>query len=122
MPGIPLLVRASLGLRAVPRRDALLLRILGRRRLHEGPYQRLIRRDPVTDDPPLCAVPLLEPHAPTPFMIAARQAERRQEALRSPLFEQRGREAEVVEPPLHLRPRQGLVCRSGASLCAAPLW
>ena len=96
-------------LRAVPRRDALLLRILGRRRLHQGPHQRLIRRDPVGEHRPLRAVPLLELHPSAPLMIAARQAERRDQALRPQLLERRGGEGEVFEPPLHLRARQGLV-------------
>src|SRR5438093_279198 len=52
----------STPLRTSPRRDPLLLRILRRCRLHQGPHQRLIRRNPVTDDSPLRAVPLLEPH------------------------------------------------------------
>src|SRR6266705_1316569 len=96
-------------LRAGPRRDALVLRILRRCRLDQGPHQRLIRRDPVGDDHPLLAVPLLELDAPAPLMIAAREGERGDQALRSQLLERRGREGEVVEPPLHLRPRQGLV-------------
>src|SRR2546422_9680555 len=56
--------------RAGPRRDALLLRILGRRRLHQGPHQRLVRGDPVGDRVPLRAVLVLELHASTPLMIA----------------------------------------------------
>src|SRR5215510_5991695 len=53
-------------LRAVPWRNALLLRILRRRRFHQGPHQGLIRRNPVTDDLPLCPVPLLELHPSAP--------------------------------------------------------
>ena len=42
-------------------------------------------------------------------MIAAREGDRGEQALRPQLLERRGREGEVVEPPLHLRARQGLV-------------
>ena len=42
-------------------------------------------------------------------MITTRQAERRQQALRAHLLEPGGSEAEVLEPPLHLRAGQGLV-------------
>ena len=104
MPGITLLVRASLGLRAGPWRDALLLRILRRRRLHQRPHQRLIRRDPVGEQSPLRAVPLLELHPAAPLMITAREGERREQALRPQLLEPGGSQAEVVEPPLHLYP------------------
>src|SRR5262245_30926563 len=99
----------AMRLRAVPRRDALLLRILRRRRLHQGPHQRLICGDPVGDGVPLCAVPLLEFHAPAPLMIAARQAERCDQALRPQFLEPSGGEAEMLESPLHLRPCQGLI-------------
>ena len=74
-------------LRAVPWRDALLLRIPGRRRLHQGPHQRLIRCHPVGEHGPLRAVPLLELHAPTPLMIAAGQGNRWEQALRPQLLE-----------------------------------
>ena len=43
LPGVLDGPREGPRLRAVPWRDALLLRILGRRRLHQGPHQRLIR-------------------------------------------------------------------------------
>src|SRR5262249_22689184 len=56
---------------AVPWCDALLLRILGRRRLHQRPHQRLVRRDPVGDRLPLLPVPLLEFHAPAPLRIVS---------------------------------------------------
>ena len=93
----------------VPRRDPLLLRILGRRRLDQGPHQRLVRRDPVGEHRPLRAVPLLELHPAAPLMVAARQGERGEQALRSQLLELRGSQGEVFEPPLHLRACQGLV-------------
>src|SRR5438552_2561244 len=42
-------------------------------------------------------------------MIAAREGERGEQPLRPQRLERCRREAEVVEPPLHLRPRQGLM-------------
>ena len=42
-------------------------------------------------------------------MIATGQGERRDQTLRPQRLERRGREAEVFEPPLHLRPGHGLV-------------
>src|SRR6516165_2003947 len=44
-----------------------------------------------------------------PLMIAAREGDRRDQALCPYLFERCRCEAEVFEPPLHLRARQGLV-------------
>src|SRR5712692_10547365 len=96
-------------LRADPRCDPLLLRILGRRRLHQGPHQRLVRGDPVSEHGPLRAVPLLELDASTSLMIATGESERGDQALRPHLLERRGWEGEVLEPPLYLRPCQGLV-------------
>src|SRR5215831_247904 len=78
-------------LRADPRRDPLLLRILRRRRLHQGPHQRLIWRNPVGEHGPLRAVPLMELHTPAPLMIAAREGERGEQALRPQFFERRWR-------------------------------
>src|SRR5262245_44783818 len=98
-------------LRTVPRCDALPLRILGRRCLYQGPHQRLIRPTPVTDAPPLRAVPLLELHGPTPFMIAAGEGERGDQALCPNLLDIGWREGEVLQPPLHLGARQGLVAK-----------
>src|SRR6266571_8869670 len=97
-------------LRAGPRRDALFLRILGRRR-HQGPHQRLVRGDPVGDRVPLRAVPLLELHASTPLMIATGEGDWWEQALCPQLLERRWREGEVVESPLHLWPRQWLVAK-----------
>src|SRR4030095_10166088 len=68
--------RSHTRLRAVPWRDALLLRILGRRYLHQGPHQHLIGRDPVGDRVPLLPVPLLELHPAAPLMITAGEGER----------------------------------------------
>src|SRR5262249_20769968 len=98
-------------LRADPRRDPLLLRILRRRRLHQGPHQRLIWRNPVGEHGPLRAVPLLELHTPAPLMIAAREGERGEQALRPQFLEPRWRDREMFEPPLHLHPAQGLVAK-----------
>src|SRR5262245_54899658 len=96
-------------LRAVPWRDALLLRIFGRRHLHEGLHQGLIRRNPVTDDHRLRTVPLLELYTPASFMIAAGEGNGGDEALCPSLPERRCRDGEVFEPPLHLGTRQWLV-------------
>src|SRR6516162_5186534 len=98
-------------LRADPRRDALVLRILGRRRLHQGPHQRLIRRNPVGDCGPLRAVPLLELHTPAPLMIATGEGERGEQALCPQLLKRCWCEREMVEPPLHLRAGQGVVAK-----------
>src|SRR2546426_7064021 len=87
--------RASCALRAGARRDALVLRILGRRRLHQRPHQRLIRCNPVGEHRPLLAIPLLELHAPAPLMIATGQGDRREQPLRPQLLERRGGEGEV---------------------------
>src|SRR6266705_3091759 len=107
-------------LRAGPRRDALVLRILRRCRLDQGPHQRLIRRDPGGDDRPLLAVPLLELDAPAPLMIAAREAKRGDQALCPHLLQICGRKGEVFDSPLHLRAAQGLVSKF-PHVCAACL-
>jgi hypothetical protein len=88
-------------LRTGSRCDPLVLRVLRCRLLDQRPHQGLIRRYPVGDNLPLRAVPLQELHAPTPFMIAARQGERWHQGLHLQLPERR-REGEVVESPLHL--------------------
>ena len=100
---------SSMRLRTVPWRNALFLRILRRRCLYQGPHQHLIRCNPVGEHVPLRAIPLLELHASTSLMIAAGQGERWHQSLCPQLLERRGREAEVLDPPLHLRAGQGLV-------------
>ena len=57
-PGVRTVRLLLLG--AVARRDALLLRVRGRRLLDDRPHERPVGRDPVGDDVPLLAVPLLE--------------------------------------------------------------
>src|SRR5262249_51461235 len=68
-----------------------------------------IRRNPVGDDRPLRAVPLLELDAPAPLMIAAGEGKRRDQALCPKLLDIGWRDGEVFQPPLHLRSRQRLI-------------
>jgi len=55
-------------------------------------------------------------------MIAAREGERREQAFCPQRLERRWRDGEVFEPPLHLRPRQGLIAKLAHGLCGSPLW
>src|SRR5438132_5711834 len=74
-------------LRAVARRDALLLRVLRRVLLDLGAHQLAVGLHPVGDDFPLRAVPLLEFDEARAFVVHAGDLERRHEAARAELLQ-----------------------------------
>src|SRR3954453_15983233 len=65
---------------AVARRDVLLLGVLGRGGLDQRPQQGPVGLDPVGDDDPLVAVPLLELHRPAALVVGAGALERLHQA------------------------------------------
>src|SRR4030095_5739155 len=102
------LTRSAFGA-AVARRDVLFLGIRGRRLLDHGAHQIAIRSDPVGDDDPLGAVPLLEFDRAAAFMVQARHLERLHEACRAELLETRFGDGEVLEAPADLLAGQRLL-------------
>src|SRR5436190_22323322 len=78
---------ALLFLRAVARRDLVFLRVLSCRRFHHRAHDRLVGRNPVGNDLPLLAVPLLELDRRTTLMVQARDMERRHQADRAQLLQ-----------------------------------
>src|SRR5262245_27459988 len=88
--------------RAVAHRVAELLRLLDRRGLDLGPDDVAHRRDPVGDDVPLLAVPLLDQHRPAALVVLAGDLDRMREALHADLLEPLLGQVEVLEAPPHL--------------------
>src|SRR5208283_860514 len=66
------------------------------------PHQLAIRLDPVGDDIPLDAVPLLEFDRPAALVVAASHLQRLHEAGRAELPQPRLRDLEVFEGPANL--------------------
>src|ERR1051325_11503991 len=83
------LIAALLLLRAVALRVVELLALFGRRRLDLRPHDVAHRLDPVGDDVPLLAVPLLDQHGAVAFVVLAADLDRMREALHSELVELR---------------------------------
>src|SRR2546422_4612726 len=77
----------SLLLRAVAHRIAELLRFLDGRRLDLRPDDVAHRRDPVGDDVPLLAVPLLDQHGSAALVVLAGDLDRMREVLHADLLE-----------------------------------
>src|ERR671918_2082768 len=86
--GVPLpLTTGSLLLGAVARGVAELLAFLHRRRLQLGPHHVAHGLDPVGDDAPLLAVPLLDHDRPVALVVLARDLHGAREALHPQLLE-----------------------------------
>src|SRR5262245_46781250 len=103
----PLLFLAAVALRVLE-----LLALVHRGRLDLRAHDVLHRLDPVRDDVPLLAVPLLDEDGPASLVVLARDLDRVGEALHPDLLQPLLREVEVLEAPAHLLGRRGL------SLCA----
>src|SRR6266852_8096420 len=102
--GAPLLL-----LRAVAHRVAELLRFLDGRRLDLRPDDVAHRRDPVGDDGPLLAVPLLDQQGAAALVVLTGDLDRVREALHADLLEPLLGEVEVLEAPAHLLAGERLV-------------
>src|SRR5439155_10240291 len=103
-PGTPLLF-----LRAVAHRVAELLRLLDGGPLDLRPDDVAHRSDPVGDDVPLLAVPLLDQHGPAALVVLAGDLDRMREALHAELLEPLLGQVEVLEAPAHLLAGERLV-------------
>src|SRR5215475_9839107 len=108
-----LLIERSLLLAAVPHRVLELLAFLHRCRLQLGPDHLAHRLDPVRDDLPLLAVPLLDGGQAVALVVVAAHPERTQEALHPELVQPLLGEVEILEAPAHFLARQGLVAVLG---------
>src|SRR6476660_3799468 len=106
-------VFSRLLLRAVPRRDRLLLRVRGRGFLDHRAHDRLVGRDPVADELPLLPVPLLELDRAAPLVVHARQLDRLEEAEGAELLQALLVDVQVLETPPYLLAGQGLLAELG---------
>src|SRR5262245_26706304 len=109
----PFDVPVLLLLRAVALSVAELLALLDRGRLELGPHHLAHGRDPVGDDVPLLAVPLLDEHGTVALVVLAGHLDRVREALHAELIEPRLREVQVLEAPAHLLAGERLVAVLG---------
>src|SRR5258705_5699765 len=107
--GVSLATACLLLLRAVAHRVAELLALLDRRRLDLRPDDVAHRRDPVGDDGPLLAVPLLDQDGTAPLVVLAGDLDRVREALHADLVEPLLGQVEVLEAPADLLARERLV-------------
>src|SRR5215472_8977825 len=88
-------------LRAVARGDALLLGVGERRlRVHFGQH-RAVRLDPVGNEMPVLAVPLLDADAAVAFVVRAREPDRHNQPRGAELRDALRRDVEVLVAPLH---------------------
>src|SRR5262245_24447091 len=93
----PLLFLAAVALRVLE-----LLAFLGSGRLHLRADDLPHRRDPVGDERPLVAVPLLHANRAAALVVLARHLHRVREALHSELLEALVGEIEILEAPADL--------------------
>src|ERR671919_1748975 len=105
---LTLATRPNPSARAVARRDAVLLRVFRRRFLDHRPHHVLHRRDPVGDELPPLAGPLLDAHRVVALVIGAGDLERRGEIGPAELCEPLLGDVEVLETIAHLPPGQRL--------------
>src|SRR5262245_44537826 len=89
-------------LRAVPRAVAELLALLDRGRLQLRAHHLAHRLDPLGDDVPLLAVPLLDQHGTVTLVVLAGDLHRVREPLQPDLVQARLGEVEVLIAPAHL--------------------
>src|SRR5437667_7915164 len=94
---------------AVTRRDSLLLRIRRRRFFDHRADDRLVRLDPVGDQLPLLAVPLLELDRSAAFMVHAGNLDRLQEVEGAELLQAFLVQVQVLQAPSDLLARQRLL-------------
>src|SRR5690242_14761637 len=94
---------------AVAGSDVVLLGILHGALLDHRANQRLVRLDPVSDDLPLGAVPLLELHRPSALVVGAGDLERLDEAGRPQLLEPGVIDLDVLQSPANLLPGERLL-------------
>src|SRR5213592_3085875 len=99
-------------LAAVALRVAELLGLVDGGRLDLRPHDVLHGLDPVRDDVPLLAVPLLHEDRPAALVVLARDLDRVREALHAKLFEPLVREVEVLEAPADLLAGRHLALRA----------
>ena len=100
----PFIGRRGSALRgAVARRDAVLRRVGGRRLLDHRAHDIADRLNPVADEVPLLAVPLLEEHRSIAFVVLAGDLDGQDEAAESELREALLGHIEVLEAPAYLR-------------------
>src|SRR5688572_1131304 len=92
-------------LAAVPHRVAELLALLDGGRLDLGADDLAHRGDPVRDQLPLLAVPLLHPDAPVALVVLARDLDRVPGERHAELLEPLLREGHVLEAPADLLAR-----------------
>src|SRR5882724_3199947 len=86
--GVPFpAVTSLLFLRAIALGVVELLAFVDRGRLDLGPHDLLHGRDPVGDDVPLLAVPLLDEHGAAALVVLAGDLDGMREALRADLLE-----------------------------------
>src|SRR6266542_1083117 len=109
--GPPPRPRSLLG--AVTRGDSLLLRVRGRRLLDHRPHDRLVRLDPLGDDVPFLAIPLLELDRAAPFVVRAGELDRLQQADGAELLQSLVVDVQVLQTPPHLLARQRLLAELG---------
>src|SRR6266498_4625092 len=93
---------SGLFLGAVARRDPFLLGVGGRGLLDHRAHDRLVRLDPVGDDVPLLAVPLLELDRAAPLVIHAGDLDRLQESNGAELLQALLVDVQVLQAPAHL--------------------
>src|SRR6266542_7153562 len=87
---------------AIARRDAFLLGVGGRGFFDHRAHDRLIRFDPVGDDVPLLAVPLLELDRAASLVIHAGDLDRLQESDGAELLQALLIDVQVLQTPAHL--------------------
>src|SRR5882724_11564467 len=95
--------------RAVALRVVELLALLDGGRLDLRAHHVTHRLDPLGDDLPLLAVPLLDEHGAIALVVLAGDLDRPREALHAELVEPLLRQVEVLEPPPDLLARKHLV-------------
>src|SRR6266508_6267764 len=100
--GAPLLL-----LRAVAHRVVELLGLVDGRRLELRPHDVAHGLDPVRDDRPLLAVPLLDRREPVALVVLAGHAERAHETLEPQLLQAFLGDGPVLHAPPHLLTGQG---------------
>src|SRR5712692_3718220 len=96
---------------AVTQADSLLLRVRGRRVFDHRTDDRLVRLDPVGDQLPLLAVPLLELDRSTAFVVRAGNLDRLQEVVGAELLQALLVQVQVLQAPAHLLARQRLLSK-----------
>src|SRR6516164_7307051 len=106
MPGLALL-------RAVACGDLLLRRVLLSRRLDQRLDDGVVAGEPVRNDVPLLAVPLVDAAQPRALVVGAGHLERADHALEAELLDAVGSKIEMLEAPAYLLAGHRLVAELG---------